>query len=133
MADVFICYSRKDEAFVRRLHERLAQDKRDVWIDWRNIPPTAEWLKEIFASIEAADNFLFVISPDSCSAKMCREEVTYAEANHKRLIPIVCRPVKGTDLPPALSRIQWIAFTDGNFENAFRPKSRRHFVNFDLN
>lgn len=106
MADVFISYSRKNEEFVRQLDESLAQRNRDVWIDWRSIPPTAEWLKEIFASIEAADNFLFVISPDSCASEMCREEVAYAEANHKRLIPVVCRPVKSRDLPPALARIE---------------------------
>lgn len=119
MADVFISYSRKDEAFVRKLHEGLAEQNRDVWIDWQSIPPTAEWLKEIFASIEAADNFLFVVSPDSCASEMCKEEVAYAEANHKRLIPIVCRPVQNNDLPPALARIQWIAFTDANFGTAF--------------
>jgi hypothetical protein len=82
MADVFISYSRKDTDFVRRLHESLGQHNRDIWIDWQDIPPTAEWLKEIFASIEAADNFLFVVSPDSCACEMCREEVAYAEANH---------------------------------------------------
>jgi hypothetical protein len=119
MADVFISYSRKDEPFVHLLHEGLAQQRLDVWIDWRDIQPTAEWLKEIFASIEAADNFLFVVSPDSCVSEMCREEVAYAEANHKRLISIVCRPVRNRDLPPALSQIQWIAFIDGNFETAF--------------
>ena len=112
MADVFISYSRKDEAFVRRLHEGLAEINRDVWVDWQSIPPTAEWMKEIFTSIEAADNFLFVVSPDACASHMCQEEVAYAEANHKRLIPIVCRPVKHGDLPPALARIQWIPFPD---------------------
>jgi WD40 repeat protein len=119
MADVFISYSRKDEVFVRQLHEGLAQQNRDVWVDWQSIPPTSEWMKEIFASIEAADNFLFVVSPDSCASEMCREEVAYAEANHKRLIPIVCRAVSNNDLPPALSRIQWIVFGDGKFEPAF--------------
>ena len=91
MADVFISYSRKDEAFVRRLQEDLKQHNRDTWIDWQNIPPTAEWQREIFANIEAADNFLFIVSPDSCVSEMCRAEVAYAEANHKRLILIVCR------------------------------------------
>jgi len=120
MADVFISYSRKDTDFVRRLHESLGQHNRDIWIDWQDIPPTAEWLKEIFASIEAADNFLFVVSPDSCASGMCREEVAYAEANHKRLVPIVCRPVDPKDLPPAVARIQWITFAGGSFEIAFQ-------------
>lgn len=120
MADVFISYARVDSGFVRRLHESLEQADRDIWIDWEDIPPTAEWLKEIFASIAAADNFLFVISPDSCASSMCREELAYAESSHKRLVPVVYRPVPQEALPPALARIQWISFTDGSYDTSFQ-------------
>jgi hypothetical protein len=65
MADVFISYSRKDADFVRRLHQALTEQGRDIWIDWEDIPLTADWWQEICAGIEAADNFLFIISPDS--------------------------------------------------------------------
>ena len=65
MADVFISYSRKDKDFVRDLHEALAARERDTWVDWEDIPLTAEWLAEIYAGIEGADAFVFVISPDS--------------------------------------------------------------------
>ena len=47
MADVFISYSRKDKEFVRSLHEALARHNRDTWVDWEDIPLTADWLKEI--------------------------------------------------------------------------------------
>ena len=47
MPDVFIPYSRRDQPFVRRLHDRLAKDSRDVWVDWEDIPPTAKWWSEI--------------------------------------------------------------------------------------
>ncbi len=56
---------RKDKEFVQRLVDTLVAEKREVWLDDRNIEPTAEWLKEIFSNIEGSDNFLFVISPDS--------------------------------------------------------------------
>jgi hypothetical protein len=51
---------------VRRLHTALETDGRDGWVDWLKIPLTAEFKKEIFAGIESAEDFLFVISPDSC-------------------------------------------------------------------
>jgi WD40 repeat protein len=120
MADVFISYARTDNDFVRKLHQSLEEINRDIWIDWEDIPPTAEWLKELYASIAAADNFLFIISPNSCASKMCREELAYAEANHKRLVPVVYVPVAQEDLPPALARIQWISFNDSPFDSAFR-------------
>jgi hypothetical protein len=45
---VFISYSRKDKAFVSKLGDVLAAQKRDAWVDWRDIPLTAEWQQEIF-------------------------------------------------------------------------------------
>jgi hypothetical protein len=65
MYDVFISYARADKDFVRKLHQGLEEINRDIWIDWQDIPPTAEWHTEIFASIAAAHNFLFIVSPTS--------------------------------------------------------------------
>jgi hypothetical protein len=65
MSDVFISYARADKDFVRKLHQGLEEINRDIWIDWQDIPPTAEWRTEIFASIAAAHNFLFIVSPTS--------------------------------------------------------------------
>jgi hypothetical protein len=53
MAQVFISYSRKDKDFVRRLGDALAAQKREAWVDWKDIPLTAEWQQEIFTNIEA--------------------------------------------------------------------------------
>ena len=33
MADIFISYARKDEAFVRRLFDALEAEDRAVWVD----------------------------------------------------------------------------------------------------
>jgi len=66
MSDVFISYSRRDIDFVRHLFDQLKARDREAWADWQDIPPTADWLAEIYSGIEAADTFLFVISPDSC-------------------------------------------------------------------
>ena len=119
MVDVFICYARVDKDFALKLRDRLGDQKREVRIDLKDVPPTTEWWTEICAHIEAADNFVFLISPDSCGSDTCRQEIAYAEANHKRLIPVVYRSVRAKELPPALARIQWISFTDDTFERAF--------------
>src|SRR5215468_2642558 len=93
MADVFISYSRKDKPFVEKLHTALVQQGRDAWVDWEDIPLSAAWLQEIYSAIEAADTFLFVISPDSVASEVCREEVEHAVQFNKRLIPVVRREV----------------------------------------
>ncbi|MEM9264396.1 MAG: TIR domain-containing protein [Cyanobacteria bacterium P01_F01_bin.13] len=121
MADVFISYSRKDKDFVQVLHQALAESRHDAWIDWQDIPPTADWWAEIEVGIEAADAFLFVISPASVASAVCNREIDYAVANHKRLIPIVRREDFGRErLHSALSRHNWLYFRENDkFELAF--------------
>ena len=58
MADVFISYSRKDIEFAQRIHHELEARDRQPWVDWQDIPPTAEWLDEVYAGIQEADTFL---------------------------------------------------------------------------
>ena len=65
MTDVFISYSRKDIAFARLLHEALVENDLETWIVWQDIPPSADWLAEVYEAIEAADAFVFVISNTS--------------------------------------------------------------------
>ena len=74
MADVFISYSRKDIEFAQRIHQELEARDRQPWVDWQDIPPTSEWLDEVYAGIQAADTFLFIISPDSVVSEICTLE-----------------------------------------------------------
>jgi hypothetical protein len=108
--DVFVSYSRKDERFVHKLHDALAAAQRDIWVDWEDIPPSAEWLKEIKRAIEGGDTVVFVVSPDSVSSQMCRQECTYAAECNKRIIPVLVRDVFPSDLPEPLAKIHWLFF-----------------------
>jgi len=120
MADVFISYSRKDRAFVLKLHDALARLNRDTWVDWHDIPLTADFLREIYAGIEGADNFIFVISPESVGSATCQKEIAHAAINNKRLLPIFHRDVPDEKVPTALARINWIFFRDtDDFESTF--------------
>jgi TIR domain len=120
MADVFISYSRKDTDFVRRLHDALSKLNRNTWVDWEDIPLTAEWLKEIYAGIDSADNFVFVISPESVSSVTCQKEISHAATNKKRLIPIFYRYIPDKEIPEALAEINFIFFRGADdFESKF--------------
>jgi WD40 repeat protein len=120
MADVFISYSRKDKDFVQNLHEALKASNRDTWVDWSDIPPTAVFMQEIYAGIEAADTFLFVLSPDSVKSEVCGMEIDHAVKYQKRLVPIVRRDVDAKAVHPALAAHNWIFFRESdNFYSAF--------------
>jgi WD40 repeat protein len=114
MPDVFISYSRKDKDFVRDLHTRLSALNRDTWVDWEDIPLTADWWQEIQRGIEAADSFLFVISPDSIASEVCTREIEHAIQHSKRLIPVVRREAVTQRVHEALSRHNWLFMRDGD-------------------
>jgi TIR domain len=109
MADVFISYSRKDHELVRTLHARLQEARREVWVDWEDIPPSAEWLREIELAIEAADTFVFVVSPDSLASKICLHELAHASKYNKRVIPVVARDAPD-GVPHTIARLNWLFF-----------------------
>ncbi|MEM7794051.1 MAG: TIR domain-containing protein [Cyanobacteria bacterium P01_C01_bin.118] len=133
MTDVFISYSRKDKEFVQVLNQALANSKYDAWVDWENIPLTADWWEEIKAGIEGADMFVFVISPDSIASTVCGQEIDHAVENNKRLLPIVYR--EGFDMSlvrPSLGKHNWLFFRAADdFDNAFSSLVKA--LNTDLN
>ncbi|MBZ0286965.1 MAG: TIR domain-containing protein, partial [Anaerolineae bacterium] len=116
MTDVFISYSRRDKIFVQKLYEALKNQQRDIWVDWEDIPPTADWRAEIRGGIEAADAVIFVISPDSVRSKECRVELELALENNKRFVPLMYRMVtEATDhesMHPALNAHNWVYLRD---------------------
>ncbi|HET6469387.1 MAG TPA: TIR domain-containing protein [Geminicoccaceae bacterium] len=114
MPDLFISYSRKDRDFVERLSRALVAAERDVWVDLDDILPTEDWLGKIRSGIEASNNFVFVISPDAVASTVCAEEVAHAVANHKRIIPLLHRPVPAEQVPAALAAINWLPFAGGD-------------------
>ncbi len=125
MADVFVSYSRRDKDFIVRLNDALAEKKRDVWIDWEDIPASADWWREIQTGIESADNFVFVISPDSIRSDVCRRELEYAVSNNKRFIPLLFRPITETEdqkrIHPIINSHNWIFFREtDSFDKAFQ-------------
>ncbi|HIA64913.1 TPA: TIR domain-containing protein [Candidatus Poribacteria bacterium] len=108
MADVFISYSRKDIEFAQRIHQELEARDREPWVDWQDIPPTAEWLDEVYAGIQAADTFLFIISPDSVVSEICTLEIEHAIQHNKRLVPVVLHGVADDQVHSAMSAHNWV-------------------------
>ena len=131
MPEVFISYSRKDKDFVANLNQALAEQQRDTWLDTKDIPPTAEWLKEIFGAIEAADTFVFVMSPDGILSPICQQELMHALEHHKKIIPLVRREVDTKTVPDSLAKLNWLFFREhDNFDASFQTLVKA--INTDL-
>ncbi len=111
MKEAFISYSRKNKAFVQQLTAAFEAQQRGVWVDWEKIPLGAQWWDEIETGIEESNAFIFVISPDSITSKVCQTELKYAVSHNKRLIPISYQEVS-EKIPAELAQLNWIFFRD---------------------
>ena len=116
MPDVFISYSRRDDEFVQRLREALAESGKDVWVDREDIGPAVEWRREIELGIEGSDIFVFVITPDALRSEPCRREREYAVEKNKRIVPLLRHEPDGLAVPDDLASRNYIFFrTDEEF------------------
>jgi hypothetical protein len=132
---VFISYSRKDQRFVERLTASL--DERGLVADWDQtatdpdnvslgISAEDEWWARLKELIGRADVMVFVVSPDSAASKVCDEEIAYARALGKRVIPILCRPIDFKRGPPRLTalNVKLSFITESSYDNSVEALMR---------
>ena len=75
---------------------------------------------ETFKGIDQADNFLFVISPESIEEVSCINQINYAESQGKRIMALLLRDInEDAELPPVITSLQWINFVDLGDEKGF--------------
>src|SRR5262249_42760985 len=79
-----------------------------AWVDWQDIPPSAEWFTEICHGMDAADAFAFVMSPRSFGSQVCGKELAHAIAAGKRMNSVVLDESGSERAPPELKKLNWI-------------------------
>jgi hypothetical protein len=130
MARLFISYARKDRTFAEQLATTL--ESRGYLPDY-DLSPAAttgvelgisaedEWWARLQEMIAAADVVVFVLSPSAVRSRVCDEEVAYARALGKRVIPVLLQQIDFTSAPPRVSALNVkISFVEGEsvFEEA---------------
>ncbi len=108
--DVFISYSRSDSDFARKLNNILQIQNKTTWFDQENIASGTDSTQEIYQGIENANNFLFIISPQSVNSSSCNAQIKYAMNLNKRIVTVLYREVEAAALNPELAKLQWLDF-----------------------
>ncbi len=136
---LFLSYSRRDKRTVDAIADALDKHRDGMVADQPGFlvlqdksehrPPEEQRLKGIHAfedwwlrlqrMIESADVIVFCLSPASVASDVCEREIRHAAALNKKLAPILLEDTPATDIPPELSRLDWVDFTDNSrFEYA---------------
>lgn len=92
---VFISYSDKDKALVRKVVKGLEQAGLDVWDAEREILPGDNWAEKIAQGLKESEALVVLLSPDSIDSKQLEWTVHYALGNKsydQRLIPVLVGP-----------------------------------------
>jgi hypothetical protein len=112
MQRIFISYSRKDSAFVRRLAGDLEKAGYDVWWDVSDLRGGDDWVRVIPAAIESSDYIIVVLSPDAVISEWVEKEYTQALGLRKKIIPIM---LVRSSMPFALNTINYVNFSSGEY------------------
>jgi formylglycine-generating enzyme required for sulfatase activity len=89
---IFMSYSRRDDAVMRRIVTFLREQGIKVWVDNEELNPgTPVWEKEIEKAIQGASAVVVVLSPDSKDSEWVRREITLADQYEKRVFPLLVR------------------------------------------
>lgn len=112
MTDAFICSASQDSSIKMKVVRVLLRHAITSWSYETDIQKGTPYEKAIRQGIEGADNFFFLISPESVASKNCLAELEHALMYNKRLVPLLIAPTPEVDFPEPLRGLQYIDFTD---------------------
>jgi WD40 repeat protein len=111
MTQVFLSYAELDNALMQPIRITLMRQGITVWMNKTDIQTGTEFQEEIRKGIEGADNFIYLISPDSVQSKYCQQELQYAADLNKRIISLFIRATSFEQIPAPARDQQFIDFT----------------------
>lgn len=106
--DVFLSYSRKDEAIMRQVQDSLRGAGLSVWIDEGLEPGTVGWQEAIAEAIDQAQVMVVLLSPASTQSPWVKNEISFAQSRGKRICPVLVAGDTGHSVPIGLINVQWV-------------------------
>lgn len=95
MPDVFISFSSSDESLARFLHRHLENEKLDVFLAPVSLNTGERWSPSILSALDNSAWILFLASRAATTSPWVQQELGFALAKQKKVVPIVW------DMPPS--------------------------------
>jgi TIR domain-containing protein len=115
---IFLSYSRKNEDVVKSLAQGFEAAKREVWFD-HDLEGGDAWWDTILVQIRSATVFVFGLSDESLDSKPCREELDYALALGRPILPVQVGTLTNLRANP-LATLQILPFSPDDALSAFQ-------------
>jgi len=108
VGDIFLSYSREDDAYAKKLLDLLRKHKLSVWADDR-IDYGDRWWKTIVANIRSCVAMVVIMTPRSEESKWVEREILFADDEKKPIFPLL---LEGKRFP-LLIGVQYHDVTNG--------------------
>jgi hypothetical protein len=105
---VFLSYSRKDTAFMKRIKMDLLRAGLAVWTDENLDPGTPSWQQAIENALKNSGCIMCILSPDSAKSQWVREELHFARIHNIEQILLLARGEERDSIPFGYTSVQWI-------------------------
>ncbi len=117
---VFISHSSIDIKKAELLVEYLEDNNLPCWIAPRNIPPSANYAKEITKAIDTCEYIILLLSKNSNKSGDVACEIEMAHNRSKPIIPVRLDDISASPaLEYFISKYQWVdAYNDPLFDSA---------------
>lgn len=105
---IFLSYSRRNAARMRRIRADLTAAGFNVWTDESLQPGTPSWLNAIDNAIRSAMCVMVLLTPDARKSEWVDKELATAKIHRKEIIPLLAQGSEQTALPLLLSSTQYV-------------------------
>jgi HEAT repeat protein len=110
MAQVFICYSRKDRDFAEVVQAKLERAGHSTVMDFDILNAGDWWQNMLDDAIRSAHAVVVVLTPEARQSEHVAYEWAFALGTRASVIPLELKP---TESPPRLDALERLDFRDG--------------------
>jgi hypothetical protein len=134
--NIFICHATEDSGIakaIKKQFDKVFDNDIKVFVSSipGTIPPGSDWLDSILSNLKIADAFLIVLTPTSQNRLFVWFEIGFSwlrKINNKcEMYVLFANPIKGSDLPRPLDRLQATSMSSKEDLKAFFEKIAGQF------
>jgi len=112
--EIFLSHSSQDRLFVRRLTRVLKENHIGYWYSATHIRGAKQWHDEIGEALSRCDWFVVVLTPASVKSTWVKRELLFVlneSRYNERIVPLLRKPCRHSELSWTLSEYQFVDFT----------------------